>query len=195
MEARLTSPRVLSRRRRFPHSRQHRGAAAVELALVLPLFFVFIFGLIELSRIYWVQNSLKAACQDAARYGSVCGVTSDEVLEKVRQRLAGSVNPADVEILVKDASVYDTTGPYPHETVDGDEFADLPGFGPTNPLPDLDPGKMVLVRAQIAYEDFTLLPMGALARMLALSTGSCGSSGDTVFGGKTLKAYAFARHE
>ena len=163
----------------------------IELAMVLPVFLVFIFGIIELSRVYWVQNALKMACQDGAREAAVCGATADDVLELVKERLGGSLDPERVSIIIKDASVYDTGGPYPHEDLTTDEFLSLPDFTPDNPLADLETGKLLLVRAEVAYEDFTLLPMGTLSRMLSLAAGAPSSGLE----GITLDAYAFSRHE
>lgn len=58
-------------RLRRPSRRTHRGQAIVEFALVLPLFVLIIFGLVDLGRAVYVNNSLAEAAREGARYGSV----------------------------------------------------------------------------------------------------------------------------
>jgi Flp pilus assembly protein TadG len=43
----------------------------VEFALILPLFVLIIFGLIDLGRAVYVNNSVAEAAREGARYGSV----------------------------------------------------------------------------------------------------------------------------
>jgi len=44
------------------------GAAAIEFALVLPVFILFMLGLAEFGRLFWVQVSLRLAVEQTARY-------------------------------------------------------------------------------------------------------------------------------
>ena len=55
--------------RRFVRSRD--GAAAVEFALVLPLFLVLVLGAMDLGRIFFTINALGAAAQQAGRYAMI----------------------------------------------------------------------------------------------------------------------------
>jgi Flp pilus assembly protein TadG len=48
-----------------------RGQALVEVALVSPLFFALLFGLIDLGRVIWAIDSVGAAAREGARYASV----------------------------------------------------------------------------------------------------------------------------
>lgn len=52
---------------------QQRGQSLLEFALVLPIFFLLLFGAIDLGRVIWAQDNLKAAAREAARYASVHG--------------------------------------------------------------------------------------------------------------------------
>jgi len=45
-----------------------RGAAAVETALTLPVFVLFVFAVVELARMVWIDNSLRHASDQAARF-------------------------------------------------------------------------------------------------------------------------------
>lgn len=47
--------------------RRERGAAAVEFALILPVFLLLVFGMIEFSRAYNAQISLSGAAREGAR--------------------------------------------------------------------------------------------------------------------------------
>src|SRR3954453_1839204 len=74
--------RMTRRLRRHGSTRHERGAAAVEFALVAPLLFVILFGIIDYG--IWFADSISArqAVRDGARRGSVeqfgsCGGGSD----------------------------------------------------------------------------------------------------------------------
>lgn len=65
-------------RRRLPAVLKHTGAAtAVETALVLPVLFSFMFGIIEVGHLMWTMSALNMAVQDAARCVSVSNVTTN----------------------------------------------------------------------------------------------------------------------
>jgi hypothetical protein len=53
----------------FRRDRSRRGTTAVETALVLPAFLLFMLGLIELAHAQMVKNILRTACRLAARIG------------------------------------------------------------------------------------------------------------------------------
>lgn len=49
------------------HHHTRRGAAAVEMALVLPLFLLVIFGIVEIGRAFMVEHLLANAARVGAR--------------------------------------------------------------------------------------------------------------------------------
>jgi len=51
--------------------RDSRGTAAVELALVAPALFLFVFGIAETGRALWLQNALDYSVAEAARCASI----------------------------------------------------------------------------------------------------------------------------
>lgn len=53
-----------------------RGAAAVELAIVLAVLLLLAAGIIEFGRAYWYYNALDRATRDAARYLSALPATT-----------------------------------------------------------------------------------------------------------------------
>jgi Flp pilus assembly protein TadG len=62
-----------------------RGTAAIEFALILPIFLTMIFGIMEISRLIWWQVSLERAAAVGSRCGAVaaldCG-TDDQIKAK-----------------------------------------------------------------------------------------------------------------
>ena len=51
--------------------RDNRGASALEFALTAPVFFLFIFGIIEFGLLLWTQIGLQHGAEMAARCASV----------------------------------------------------------------------------------------------------------------------------
>jgi Flp pilus assembly protein TadG len=54
-----------------------RGQALVEFALVIPIFLLLLFGLIDIGHYVYVNNALDQGSREAARVGSVMGFTQD----------------------------------------------------------------------------------------------------------------------
>ncbi|MFT4471609.1 TadE/TadG family type IV pilus assembly protein [Arthrobacter sulfonylureivorans] len=48
-----------------------RGAAAVEMAIVLPLLVLILMGIMEFGRVFYVQISLSHAAREGARYAAI----------------------------------------------------------------------------------------------------------------------------
>jgi Flp pilus assembly protein TadG len=72
----------ISRPRRPRHDlwRAREGATALEFALVAPVLFTILFGVVEFSRLMWTQSALHFAVEAAARCASVtpgvCGTSA-----------------------------------------------------------------------------------------------------------------------
>ncbi len=86
--------------RRTPRSarRARRGAAMLELALVLPIFLTLTVGLIEFGRAFMVQQMLTAAAREGARYGSLPGIGNAEVEDRIRNYLSSGGIDTNVQI-------------------------------------------------------------------------------------------------
>lgn len=67
-----------------------RGAAAVEFAVVAPVFFLMIFGMIELGRMIMVQQILTNASREGARLAVLDGTASSDVKTAVAKYLTGA---------------------------------------------------------------------------------------------------------
>lgn len=59
--------------------RTERGAAAVEFALIIPVFLLLVFGAIEFARLYNEQISLTNAARSAARVMAIGNVQADAI--------------------------------------------------------------------------------------------------------------------
>jgi Flp pilus assembly protein TadG len=98
----------LSRTRchRNPSSKTRRGAAAVEMALVLPVFVTVTLGMIELGRGIMVAQLMTNAAREAARTAIIDGSTDTSVanVAKTFLQTAAKVNPSDVSVTITNAS-------------------------------------------------------------------------------------------
>jgi Flp pilus assembly protein TadG len=79
------------------------GAATLEFAVVAPLLFLLIFGLVEISRGFMVTHLLQDSARKGCRAGVVPGVTSAAIRQKVESILAAQgLKGATVIIKVND---------------------------------------------------------------------------------------------
>jgi Flp pilus assembly protein TadG len=77
--------------RRQPAGDRQSGAAAVELALVLPILLVLVFGIVDFGRAYNAQISLTQAAREGAR---VRALGADAAATTTRVQLAAGFLPA-----------------------------------------------------------------------------------------------------
>ena len=63
--------RALTMKFLIRHLRSTRGQALVEFALVLPIFAIMLFGIIDLGRYVFTANSLNNSAREAAQFASV----------------------------------------------------------------------------------------------------------------------------
>lgn len=85
--------------------RKQRGAAAVEFAVVAPVFVLLIFGMIEYGRMVMVQQMLTNASREGARRAVLEGSTEADVRAVVTEYLTPAnipVTDSDITILVGD---------------------------------------------------------------------------------------------
>src|ERR1700722_12144406 len=85
------------------NSKGKRGEGLVEFAMVLPLFFLLIFAIIDLAHLYWVQVTLENAIRQAGRYAvtgrSFTGLTRVESIKEVAENAApGMLDPTQINI-------------------------------------------------------------------------------------------------
>lgn len=72
------------------HRSKRRGAAAVEFAVVAPVFVLLVFGMLEYGRMVMVQQVITNASREGARRAVLDGATASEVQSTVSSYLTGA---------------------------------------------------------------------------------------------------------
>ena len=81
------------------YRKKRRGAAAVEFAVVAPVFLLLVFGMIEYGRMVMVQQVITNASREGARAGVLDGSSNADVLSVVDQYLSsGSITGATITV-------------------------------------------------------------------------------------------------
>lgn len=141
----------LSRRLRIVGTAESRkGATIVEMAFVVPVFVVFLFGMFEVNHAFMVKALLRSAAEQAARAGVADGVTSAEVIERARQIVGSGMRSTAVSISVKSGSVFDNPGMSPDEV----DYSLLPDIE----IAECEPRELYIVRIEVSYPEVSLLP-------------------------------------
>jgi Flp pilus assembly protein TadG len=83
----------MTRARRSQNAR--RGAAIVELALLLPLFLILIAGMWEVARLAEVQQVLTNAAREGGRQASTGQLTNSQIQQVVLTYLQNALNDSD----------------------------------------------------------------------------------------------------
>jgi len=162
------------RGRRQRRTLSRHGTTVVETALVLPVFLLFVLGLIELGHALMVEHVLQSACRQAARIGSTEGHTTAEVQAKTLSVMGSAVPPGKVTVYVKNASTFDSTG-------SPDTSSSALEALPSIELNNAEPRQLFMVRAKVKYKDIAIVP----------NIPYLGNFLDNV----TLEGQAFMRHE
>lgn len=81
--------------------RKQRGAAAVEFAVVAPVFILLIFGMIEYGRMVMVQQMLTNASREGARRAVLEGATDSDV----RTVITNYLTPAHIPVTSSDITI------------------------------------------------------------------------------------------
>ncbi len=79
-----------SARYRSGKRQRRRGAAVVEFAVVAPVFFLLVFGLIEFGRMVMVQQVITNAAREGCRQAILDGATATEIDTIVDDYLAAA---------------------------------------------------------------------------------------------------------
>ncbi|MCB9953890.1 MAG: pilus assembly protein [Planctomycetaceae bacterium] len=81
-------------------NRERTGAAAVEFALIAPLFLLFLAGIVEFGNAFRIEHSLSNACRRGARVAVTRGTTSAQVEQKVQSHCAKLLGVAETDVTV-----------------------------------------------------------------------------------------------
>ena len=86
--------------------RNRGGAAAVEFALIAPIFFLMIFGMIEFGRMVMVQQVITNSSREGARIAVLDGTAGADVVAAVENYLnSAHLSGADVRVLTGDPPI------------------------------------------------------------------------------------------
>lgn len=92
----------IAARSRGKRAGRSAGAAAVELAIVLPMLLLCMLGLIAFARLVWIRSTLDYAVQSAARCGALGAaacLTADQIKSYAAAQAPGlALTPADVTV-------------------------------------------------------------------------------------------------
>jgi Flp pilus assembly protein TadG len=88
---------------RIVHPRaRRRGAVTVEMALILPIFFTVVLGIVEFGRAMMVAQLVTNAAREGARMGSLGNTSNAAVTQSVKDSLVSTaqVSAADVSVTI-----------------------------------------------------------------------------------------------
>jgi Flp pilus assembly protein TadG len=109
-----------------------RGATIVEFAMVLPVFVLLLFGIIEFGRYFFVQHTLQFATREGTRLALVGGTLVENgnplsrtasIIKQIKDNASLAVNPAEISI-----SIFPITATYSDPVGwDAQQDAGVPG--------------------------------------------------------------------
>lgn len=129
---------------------RRRGTSAVEVALTMPIFIMFLAALMEFGHVFFVSHMLKAAAKSGARYGSTAGVTTAQVQSRVQQIVGSAFKASQATVLIRDAGVFDTANVSPGTI----NYNTLPNVE----LSTIEQGHLYIVQVTVPYNSVALLP-------------------------------------
>lgn len=88
--------------------RRDRGAAAVEMAIVLPLLLLLVGGIIDFGRAFYYQVSISNAAREGARMKAIGGFTNAQVDARVQGALPAI--PTSEYTITQGACTVDASG-------------------------------------------------------------------------------------
>lgn len=102
----------------IPGRQRREGAALVEAALVLPVFFMAIVGIVEFGRGMMVTQLVTNTARETARQAVLDGSTNSQVTNFAKTSLAGAASAA-----VADVTVNISITPAPGSAASGNQLA------------------------------------------------------------------------
>ena len=87
-----------------------KGAAAIEFAFGLPIFLALVYMLFEFARIFWSQNTLEYAIEEAARFAMVRPTATVSEVQTVANNSAVGLSTDDLRFDVVFSDVNGSRG-------------------------------------------------------------------------------------
>ena len=102
-----------------------RGAALVEMALVLPIFLMVVLGIVEFGRAMMVSQLVTNAAREGARLAIVGGSTNSDVQNAINSFLAESVNVGSGDVTTTITITPASGNPNPNNQIASSNTRDL----------------------------------------------------------------------
>ncbi len=128
-------------RKSFVDKSSRRGAAVLEMALVLPIFFMVVLGIVEFGRAMMVGQMVTNAAREATRLAIVDGSTNSSVETWVEEFLQSSIG-----VTAADVTVNITVTAAPGNDDPGDEIGNAQSRD------------LVLVAVSVPFDKVSYLP-------------------------------------
>lgn len=132
---------VMTGHKRASRSDRRRGASAVEMALVTPLFLMLMFGITEFGRAMMVSKMVANAAREGARTAVLDGATNAEVTSQVQAYMKSAMG-----LPASNVSVAISTSP----------AAGNPD--PSNVIANCLPGDLISVQVQVPFNKVAIIP-------------------------------------
>lgn len=130
---------------------RREGTTIVEVAVVLPVFLIFLFGLWAYGHAQMVSNMLKGAARSAARMGATEGVTTAQAKARVAEVMGAAVDASKIIVHVRDASAYDDGSAFPTSVSAMNALPELE-------LKNAESRQLFMVRAAVNYNTVAVVP-------------------------------------
>jgi Flp pilus assembly protein TadG len=75
------------------------GAAAVEFAIIAPMFFALLLSVVDVGRYMWTLNTIQYAIDEAVRAGAIQELSDAEIKDRVAEAVA-PISSTDVAVTV-----------------------------------------------------------------------------------------------
>ncbi len=85
-------------------TKDKKGSVVIEAAFMLPLFLIFVLGIVEFGRLYWVRSSMQLAVTEAGRYVMIHTTANDATLTSVATSSLYGLNPANFTLSFSNAT-------------------------------------------------------------------------------------------
>lgn len=182
-----------------------RGTTALEVAMIMPVFFGLLLMTIEFGATLLVSSLMEGALRDASRFGITGQGTAEDRLTQIEQIIADTTQGLiDMETATVEILTYPTFG-----AIDGEDFVDGNGNGEydegetftdinDNGMWDADPGvegpgdAEGIVVYRLSYEWSFITPF---YKLFTLATGARASETENANGTMTLQASIAVRNE
>ncbi len=137
-------------RKNNPSPDARSGATLVEMAFVLPWFFVFVLAFIEFGHVFLTVHVLNGAAKQASRAGIADNSETQDVKDKADEILTSLLTPTSVfKVEVLDGSIFDD----PNVDASSINYDALPEAD----LSHAESGQLFIVRCTVPYDDIAIL--------------------------------------